>query len=204
MFKNQYYYFVAGLPDFSFDSTKLPFTVSEFKEILEARLVTYNEKYHWTAIHRPRNGKVFEEGVPKIVVPYRTKINAFAYNEIEWFCRSDCYVITSKNDTMKLKTILALLNSDTYYFWLYNRGKRKGEVLELFQKPLTEIPIKLMDEQMQNSLICKAEKIMEMKIEDNFADTSNLENEINEAIYREFNFTEEEIKIIKSIYNKGE
>ncbi len=34
MFKNQYYYFVAGLPDFSFESTKLPFTVSEFKEIL--------------------------------------------------------------------------------------------------------------------------------------------------------------------------
>ena len=34
MFKNQYYYFVAGLPDFSFDSNKLPFTVSEFKEIL--------------------------------------------------------------------------------------------------------------------------------------------------------------------------
>ena len=34
MFKNQYYYFVSGLPDFSFDSTKLPFTVSEFKQIL--------------------------------------------------------------------------------------------------------------------------------------------------------------------------
>lgn len=34
MFKNQYYYFVAGLPDFSFDSTKLPFTVSEFKGML--------------------------------------------------------------------------------------------------------------------------------------------------------------------------
>ena len=34
MFKNQYYYFVAGLPDFSFDSTKLPFTLEEFKEML--------------------------------------------------------------------------------------------------------------------------------------------------------------------------
>ncbi len=34
MFKNQYYYFVAGLPDFSFDSTKLPFSVAEFKEML--------------------------------------------------------------------------------------------------------------------------------------------------------------------------
>ncbi|HTN68983.1 MAG TPA: DUF2764 family protein [Dysgonamonadaceae bacterium] len=34
MFKNQYYYFVAGLPDFSFESTKLPFTVEEFKVML--------------------------------------------------------------------------------------------------------------------------------------------------------------------------
>lgn len=38
MFKNQYYYFVAGLPDFTFDSTKLPFTVSEFKKILYEEL----------------------------------------------------------------------------------------------------------------------------------------------------------------------
>lgn len=34
LFKNQYYYFVSGLPDFSFDSTKLPFTVDRFREIL--------------------------------------------------------------------------------------------------------------------------------------------------------------------------
>ena len=38
MFKNQYYYFVAGLPDISFDSTKLPFTVAEFKELLYEEL----------------------------------------------------------------------------------------------------------------------------------------------------------------------
>ena len=44
MFKNQYYYFVAGLPDFSFDSTKLPFTVSEFKEILYEELKPYDKQ----------------------------------------------------------------------------------------------------------------------------------------------------------------
>ena len=44
MFKNQYYYFVAGLPDFSFDSTKLPFTVSEFKEILYEELKPNDKK----------------------------------------------------------------------------------------------------------------------------------------------------------------
>ena len=44
MFKNQYYYFVSGLPDFSFDSTKLPFTVSEFKEILYDELKPDDKK----------------------------------------------------------------------------------------------------------------------------------------------------------------
>ena len=44
MFKNQYYYFVAGLPDISFDSTKLPFTVAEFKEILYEELKIKDKK----------------------------------------------------------------------------------------------------------------------------------------------------------------
>lgn len=35
LFKSQYYYFIAGLPDFTFDSMKLPFTVEEFKDMLD-------------------------------------------------------------------------------------------------------------------------------------------------------------------------
>ncbi len=38
LFKNQYYYFVSGLPDFSFDSTKLPFSVKTFREMLNETL----------------------------------------------------------------------------------------------------------------------------------------------------------------------
>mgnify|MGYP003499294288 FL=1 len=34
LFKNQYYYFIAGLPDFTFESMKLPFTTEEFKDML--------------------------------------------------------------------------------------------------------------------------------------------------------------------------
>ena len=34
LFKNQYYYFIAGLPDFTFDSMKLPYTVQEFSDVL--------------------------------------------------------------------------------------------------------------------------------------------------------------------------
>ncbi len=38
LFKHQYYCFIAGLPDFSFDSMKLPFTVEEFKLMLDEEL----------------------------------------------------------------------------------------------------------------------------------------------------------------------
>ncbi len=38
LFKNQYYYFIAGLPDFTFDSMKLPFTVDEFRVMLDDEL----------------------------------------------------------------------------------------------------------------------------------------------------------------------
>lgn len=168
-----------------------------FRPILEARLRTYNEKYHWTAIHRPRNGKVFEAGVPKIVVPYRTKSNTFAYNEIEWFCRSDCYVITSKNNVLDLKCLLALLNSDTYFFWLYYRGKRKGEVLELFQKPLSEIPIANMSDTIKHELSLLADEIISRKNENRYGNTLDLETQINEIVYKLFGFSGKEIELIK-------
>lgn len=44
LFKNQYYYFIAGLPDFSFDSMKLPFTVEEFSVMLDEILKPGDKK----------------------------------------------------------------------------------------------------------------------------------------------------------------
>ena len=88
----------------------------------------------------PRSEEIFTG--PKIVVPYRSEENAFAYNDTEWFCRSDCYVITQKDRGVALGYLVALLNSKLYFQWLFHRGKRKGRMLELFQTPLSEIPVK--------------------------------------------------------------
>ncbi len=44
LFKNQYYCFIAGLPDFSFDSMKLPFTVEEFKLQLDEELKSEDKR----------------------------------------------------------------------------------------------------------------------------------------------------------------
>ena len=86
----------------------------------------------------PRSEEIFTG--PKIVVPYRSEENAFAYNDTEWFCRSDCYVITQKDRGVALGYLVALLNSKLYFQWLFHRGKRKGRMLELFQTPLRKSP----------------------------------------------------------------
>ena len=78
---------------------------------------------------------------PKIVVPQRSNSNTFGYNEEAWYGSADVYFITSKDTAIPLKAILGLLNSDLYFLWLYLRGKRKGEALELFQVPLSELPV---------------------------------------------------------------
>ncbi|MFA7493752.1 MAG: DUF2764 family protein [Proteiniphilum sp.] len=42
--KNQYYYFISGLPDFSFDSMKLPFSMEEFREMLDEAIAPEDKK----------------------------------------------------------------------------------------------------------------------------------------------------------------
>lgn len=171
--------------------------LSKFKDILKERLVTYNEKYEWTSIHRARKESIFCG--QKIVTPYRSKTNSFAYNDIEWFCRSDVYVITSKNEKYSLLLLLGLLNSKLYYFWLSNQGKKKGEILELMQDPLKQIPLPIVNDKTKIKIIDTVSKIIAKKKCD--MDTFYEEKEINHILYLELNFTPDEIEVIEESYN---
>lgn len=88
-----------------------------------------------------RDKYVFEE--PKLICPQRSPLNTFGYTEVPWYGASDVYYIVGNRDkAVNLKYLLAILNSKLIYFWLYNKGQRKGETLQLFKDPLSEIPIK--------------------------------------------------------------
>ena len=113
-----------------------------------------------------RTERIFTQN--KLVVPYRTTTNTFAINNQEWFCRSDCYVITERTNECDLRYILALLNSSLYFQWLYHRGKRKGQTLELFQAPLSEIPIKKISSEQQRPFIDLVEQILEITSAENY------------------------------------
>ena len=115
-----------------------------------------------------------------------------------------------KTDRINLKYLTGLLNSRLSYFWLKNKGKQLGDLLQIDKGPLLNIPLLKPDEKNQNeiaSLVDKATKLYQ-----DFRNTSEntdkwhslkieiekLEREINEAIYKIYELTNEEIKTIEA------
>lgn len=140
-----------------------------------------------------RKQEIFEGA--KIVAPQRSNTNTFGYNECEWYASADVYFITPLDKDFNLKYILALLNSKLYYFWLYHKGKRKGENLELYQIPLSEIPIKDISLKEQEVFINLVDRIIEGK--KSGIDMRELEEEVDRLVYELYELSEEEIKIIE-------
>ncbi len=121
----------------------------KFEKILKDRIKRYDETYPWYKIHRPRDRKIFQE--LKIVAPQRSAENRFAISKSDFFGSADIYYINlKKNAPFSIYYLLALLNSEPYYNWLYNRGKRKGKILELYSTPLLQVPIYIPTENEDN------------------------------------------------------
>lgn len=174
--------------------------LEQYKEILEDQAKRYNEHYPWFALHRPRELSIFE-AKEKIIVPYRTKTNIFGYSEKPIFASRDVFYIT-KNSDISLKYLLGLLNSKVYLYWLINKGKRKGEILELYGTPLSEIPIKIADNTEDiNSIEEKVNEIIQLKSINFDADISLIQKDLDYLVYNLFNFNKEEISRIENECN---
>lgn len=133
----------------------------------------------------------------KIVCPQRSKNNTFGYNECDWFASADVYYITNPSADYNIKYLLGLLNSKIMYIWLYNKGKRKGESLELYQKPLSEIPVLKAGKQDQNEIITLVDKIINpvANLTDN--EICGYINSIDAILYKLYGLSEEEIDYIE-------
>ena len=140
----------------------------------------------------------------KIVVPQRSKSNTFGYNNIPWYSATDVYFINPKDKNVRLKYVLGVLNSKLYYLWLYTRGKRKGEILELFLKPISEIPIIIPSDIQQKEIVDIVDRILEIKDNDSSSEKNLKEYEelINNKIYSIYQLTDDEIKVIEKNYKE--
>ena len=162
------------------------------------------------SITRPREDYMYE--TPKIVAPYKSVGNIFAYNTDSWYASGDVYFINLKpSSNLNLKYILALLNSNLYYIWLYNQGKRKGNLFELYQKPLSEIPIKKADENIQNKFVSVVDKILAITQTDDYLENQEKQNAVKEyekqidiMVYKLYDLTYEEIITIDKEFSMSE
>lgn len=173
--------------------------LNKFKVIRKDQIEKYNEKtWPWFAIHRPREEFLFQKG-EKIILPYRAKRNTFGYTTEELYASGDVFYIILKEEYKNLINILYLLgilNSKLYYFWLYNKGKRKGDILEMYQQPLSEIPMKIISKEEQQKYVQIVERIIELKKLDK--DTQELEKQVDEMIYDLYELTEEEKELVRN------
>ena len=154
---------------------------------------------NYFCISYPRRGPdTFE--VPKIVNSRRARTNTFALENRGYYEQSDIVVTTLKpemKEMLDLRYILSILNSKLYYCWLYYRGKRKGEILEIFQKPLSEVPIMKISLSKQKPFINLADNIISITKHDPQADITVIENEIDQLVYQLYELTNEEIAIVE-------
>lgn len=166
--------------------------LEKFKPILIDRREFKSGVRDWYDLWWPREEKIFNS--PKIIAPQRSKLNTFAYNDIPWYSSADVYYITAKTKDMNLLYLLGILNSFLMYFWLYHRGKRKGEMLELYRTPLLEIPIVIANRDLQKKIIDLTQLIIVRSQKD--LDVSALEKELNDLVYNIYDLSEDEKKSI--------
>ena len=76
-------------------------------------------------------------------------------------------------------------------------GKKKGDILELYAKPLNDIPIKDTTVELKRQLTDLVNEIIEIKSKSLNPDVNNLENRINRTVYEIYGLTDTEIKIIE-------
>ena len=144
-------------------------------------------------LHRARNSYFF---TGKKIISLRKCSNGpvFSYSEC------DCYVsqtfFSIKTNRWNLKFLTGLLNSSLIRFWLQNKGKMQGENYQVDKEPLMGIPLP-QTSYMQQNMIELVETIISIKKQDKNSDTTVLEHEIDQLVYKLYGLTDEEIAIVE-------
>ncbi|ECQ5828782.1 class I SAM-dependent DNA methyltransferase [Campylobacter jejuni] len=135
----------------------------------------------------------------KIVYPcIMSKEPCFSYETNNSMAMAPANIITLEPNI--LKYLIAFLNTDFIYLMLrkfYMGGGIEGELKtnNLEKLPIPKINSK--NEKLVDELINLVDEILKAKEQDKNANTQELENKINSIVYKLYNLTEEEIKIIE-------
>jgi adenine-specific DNA-methyltransferase len=131
---------------------------------------------------------------PKIVWGELSDHPKFAYDEEGIYPEATLFFMVGKN----LKYLLAILNSKLGEWYFNQISTTSGMGTNRWKKyKIEQLPIKDIGEKERKPIEALVEKILTQKKKDPSADTSALEGEIDKAVYKLYNLTPDEVKIIE-------
>ncbi|EAL3694187.1 class I SAM-dependent DNA methyltransferase [Campylobacter jejuni] len=171
--------------------------LQKFRSIMDNRRENLNKRLDFYHLHWARDERFFESG-EKIVSVRKCIEPIFSYLNNEAYVMLSLNVI--KTQRINVKYLTGLLNSKLVAFWLKHKGKMQGNNYQIDKEPLLNIPIvdtNSKNKKLADELINLVDEILKAKEQDKNANTQELENKINSLVYKLYNLTEEEIKIIE-------
>ena len=137
----------------------------------------------------------------KIVYSEIVREPQFYIDEDKFYAEATSFVLTGEN----LKYLIALLNSKFISFifkTFYAGGGLGGEGYRYKKKFLEHLPVPKITKENQNlvdEIINLVDKILALKAQNSTADTSKLKKDIGNLIYKLYNLSPNDIKIIERI-----
>lgn len=133
----------------------------------------------------------------KIVWAEMTKEACFVYDNSNFFTNQTCYFFTHCD----YKYLLAILNSRLIVYYMQYISSHLGQgAFRWIRQYIEKLPIPKINSKNQklaDELINLVDEILKAKEQDKNANTQELENKINSLVYKLYNLTDDEIKIIE-------
>jgi hypothetical protein len=167
--------------------------LDKFQEVITSD----NKPY---GLHRARDERFFKG--EKIVSLRKCDYPSFTYTDFDCYVSAAFYVI--KTDRINLKYLTGILNSKLIAFWFKQRGKMQGNIYQIDKEPLLLLPIKVGTEYQVNQIEYLVSQILSLTQSPDYETdqqkqekVKELEKQIDQLVYKLYNLTEEEIKIIE-------
>ncbi|MDX2195570.1 MAG: TaqI-like C-terminal specificity domain-containing protein [Cytophagales bacterium] len=119
------------------------------------------------------------------------------YTNVEFVCKKDIYIIKLNDENINYKYVLALLNSKLLSFYkTKNSGSaKKDDFTQITLGDIRQLPIPKIETSKQQKFVKLVDEILTAKEKNK--DTTIAENEIDQLVYKLYELTEEEIKIVE-------
>jgi len=174
-------------------------TETEYPTIYE-HLKSYSPKVemrsdmgdHWSNLRNCAYLEDFERD--KIIWGEISDKPKFAFDDEKYFAEATTFLMTGE----KLKFLLAILNSKVSEWYFNLIGTTTGMGTNRWKKYKIELlPIKIPSLEQEKEIEILVNQILATKKQNPSADTTDIENQIDQLVYQLYGLTEEEIKIIE-------